>query len=97
MENREETIARLRQRLGREPTDEEISEARNALIRQRYADMALTATFFEDEADAYDRPRHDESMQDAKLGHERTSDGGDKTRCRAGLARAGDNRFSPAI
>jgi hypothetical protein len=83
MEDREETIARLRQRLGREPTDEEISETRNALIRQRYAAMALAAMSFQDEADAYDRPHQsaqeaDRSVQDAKLGHERTSDGGDK-------------------
>jgi hypothetical protein len=49
MESKEQTIVKLRERLGREPTEVEINEARNALIRQRYADMALTAVLFENE------------------------------------------------
>jgi hypothetical protein len=46
---KEETIAKLRERLGREPTEAEINTARNALIRQVYAGMALTAVLFRDD------------------------------------------------
>jgi hypothetical protein len=40
---------RQRERLGREPMEAEIDTARNALIRQAYADMALTAVLFRDD------------------------------------------------
>jgi hypothetical protein len=63
MESKEETIVKLRGRLGREPTEDEINEARNALMRQRYADMALTAVLFKDESDTYDFPT--QSVRDA--------------------------------
>jgi hypothetical protein len=49
MEYREETIARLRAHLGREPTDAEIKATRDALWRRIYADMAMSAACFRDE------------------------------------------------
>jgi hypothetical protein len=48
-ETRDETIARLRERLGREPTNDEIATAREAVIRRAYAHMAMTAAMFLDE------------------------------------------------
>jgi len=83
MESKEETIVKLRERLGREPTEDEINEARNALIRQRYADMALTAVLFEDEADTYDLPTQSvldagRPVEDEKLGEEPANISGEK-------------------
>ena len=73
MESKLETIVKLRERLGREPAEDEINEARNALIRQRYADMALTAVLFEDEGDMFDLPTQSvrdagRAVEDAELG-----------------------------
>jgi hypothetical protein len=51
MEYREQTIARLTRELGREPTAEEIKAARDAIIRQRYADMAVSAILLRDETE----------------------------------------------
>jgi hypothetical protein len=39
----------LRQRLGREPTADEIEARRKALIKLRYADVAVTDLMFRDE------------------------------------------------
>jgi hypothetical protein len=50
MEYREETIIRLRKRLGREPTNEEVAAEREMLIKRAYADMAATAIMLQDEA-----------------------------------------------
>jgi hypothetical protein len=43
-------IRALREQLGREPTAEEIKAERDRLIRCAYADMAISALTFEDEA-----------------------------------------------
>jgi hypothetical protein len=43
MEDQEETIAKLRDRLGREPMTEEIKAERDRLIRGAYASMAVAA------------------------------------------------------
>jgi hypothetical protein len=48
-ETRDETIARLREKLGREPTNDEIATAQEAVIRRAYAHMAMTAAMFLDE------------------------------------------------
>ena len=48
-ESRDETVAQLRKKLGREPTNDEIATAREAVIRRAYADMAMTAAMFLDE------------------------------------------------
>jgi hypothetical protein len=50
MEYREETIARLRAKLGREPTADEIKATRDALFRQAYASMMLIDMLLCDEA-----------------------------------------------
>jgi hypothetical protein len=50
MPNREETITRLRVKLGREPSDEEIKATRDALFRQAYASMMLIDMLLRDEA-----------------------------------------------
>ena len=49
METRDDTIARLREKLGREPTEAEIDAQRELLIKRAYAEMAMTALCFEDE------------------------------------------------
>ena len=48
-ECRDETVAKLRKRFGREPTKEEIDAAYEEVIRKAYADMAATAWMFRDE------------------------------------------------
>ncbi|MEH2561723.1 hypothetical protein [Bradyrhizobium sp. AZCC 2289] len=50
-ETREETIATLRMRLGREPTEDEIRAARDEVIRRAYAAMAVTDMLLRDEAE----------------------------------------------
>jgi hypothetical protein len=45
-ETRDETIARLRKRLGREPTKDEIDVGYKEVIRRAYADMAVSAASF---------------------------------------------------
>jgi hypothetical protein len=47
--NEEETIVKLRQRLGREPTEDEINEARKSLMRRLYADLAFTELMLRDD------------------------------------------------
>ena len=47
MEYREETVARLRKQLGREPTEEVITAERDR--RCQLNDMAITAMLFKDE------------------------------------------------
>src|SRR5262245_4797045 len=49
MEYREETVARLRKQLGREPTEEEIKAERDRRWRLQLNDMAITAMLFKDE------------------------------------------------
>ena len=49
MEYREETVARLREQLGREPTEEEIKAERDRRWRLQLNDMAITAMLFKDE------------------------------------------------
>ena len=51
MEYRETTIARLQQKLGREPTEAEIKETRDALWRRQLEAMMWTDLMFRDEAD----------------------------------------------
>jgi hypothetical protein len=48
MEYREQIVARLRERLGREPTTEETKAERDRLIRLAYADMAVAAVTLHD-------------------------------------------------
>ena len=50
MEYMHETAGKLRERLGREPTADEIKAERDRLIRLAYSDMAMSASMFEDEA-----------------------------------------------
>jgi hypothetical protein len=50
-ETREETIATLRIRLRREPTEDEIRAARDEIIRRAYAAMAVTDILLRDEAE----------------------------------------------
>src|SRR5262245_17311623 len=49
----EETMAKLRKRLGREPTAEEIKAERDKSTRRAYADMALSALTLQDEAEEF--------------------------------------------
>jgi hypothetical protein len=49
VEYKEETIAKLRARLGREPTEAEIKEARDALWRKTYANMLISAVLLRDD------------------------------------------------
>src|SRR5262249_39597760 len=49
MEYLEETIDRLRKKLGRDPTDAEIKAERDRKWKLAYADMAFTAICFADE------------------------------------------------
>jgi hypothetical protein len=49
METRDETIARLRQKLGREPTEIEIKAGRDNEWRKLYADMAVSAATLADD------------------------------------------------
>jgi hypothetical protein len=49
MERRQETAARLRKQLKREPTEAEITEEQDRVWRRRLADMAFTAHCFADE------------------------------------------------
>ncbi|MGO4514014.1 hypothetical protein AB4Z51_44385 [Bradyrhizobium sp. 2TAF36] len=51
IELKEETIAKLRAKLGREPTEDETRSARNELIRRAYAAMATTDLLMRDEAE----------------------------------------------
>jgi hypothetical protein len=53
----QEVVARLRARLGREPTPEEIKAERDRSIRREYADMALSAMTLEKEAIEYLRKK----------------------------------------
>jgi hypothetical protein len=49
MERREETAARLRKQLKREPTEAEVTAAQDLEWRKRLSDMAFTAHCFADE------------------------------------------------
>jgi hypothetical protein len=49
-ETRSETIAALRSKLGRKPTEDEIKKARDQIIRRAYAAMAVTEFLLADEA-----------------------------------------------
>jgi hypothetical protein len=49
METRDETIATLRRKLGREPSEDEIKAARENEWRKRYADMAVSAATLADD------------------------------------------------
>jgi hypothetical protein len=49
MDYKSETIVRLREKLGREPTEAEIEAERERSIKRAYADMALTAWCFKDD------------------------------------------------
>jgi hypothetical protein len=48
-ESKEETIKKLCKKLGRDPTEEEVRAARDAVIRIAYAGMALTDALLRDE------------------------------------------------
>jgi hypothetical protein len=50
-ETREETIVKLRKRLGREPTEDEVRAARDEVIRRAYAAMAVAEMLLRDEAE----------------------------------------------
>jgi hypothetical protein len=50
VETRDETVAQLRKRLGREPTKKEMDAVHEEIIRRAYADMAAAAVFFRDES-----------------------------------------------
>ncbi len=52
----EETIGKLRNQLGRKPTEDEVRAARNELIRRAYAAMAITDVQLREEAENYFRP-----------------------------------------
>ncbi|MBR0689871.1 hypothetical protein JQ594_28440 [Bradyrhizobium manausense] len=52
-ETRDETIAKLRARFGREPTDDEIRTGRNEAIRRAYAAMAVTEMMLRDEVEQH--------------------------------------------
>jgi hypothetical protein len=60
-------LQELRQRLGREPTEDEINEARAARMRQWYADMALTALTLQDEAEPWGHPIISEQHADRAI------------------------------
>jgi hypothetical protein len=49
-ESRDETIIKLRTRLCREPTEDELRAARDEVIRRAYAGMAVTEMLLGDEA-----------------------------------------------
>ena len=49
-ESRDETIIKLRTRLCREPTDDELRAARDEVIRRAYAGMAVTEMLLGNEA-----------------------------------------------
>jgi hypothetical protein len=56
-ETKDETVGRLRKKLGREPTKEEIDAACEEIIRRAYADMALAAMSFLEENDVQPSPK----------------------------------------
>jgi hypothetical protein len=62
-ETRDETVGRLRKKLGREPTKEEIEAAREEVIRRAYADMALAAMSLLEESDVQPLPKSARSEQ----------------------------------
>ncbi len=51
IEPKEETIAKLGAKLGREPTDDEVRAARDELIRKQYAAMLATEMMLREEAE----------------------------------------------
>ena len=55
MEYVEQTVARLRERLGREPTAEEVKAERDARWKMQYASMLVTDALLRDEAEKADK------------------------------------------
>ncbi|KRQ17664.1 hypothetical protein [Bradyrhizobium manausense] len=53
IELKQETLAKLRNQLGREPTDAEVRAARDELLRRHYAAMLTTEMMLRDEADEF--------------------------------------------
>lgn len=59
IELKEETLAKLRKQLGREPTEPEVRAARDELLRRHYAAMLATEMMLRDEAEEFS-PRRSE-------------------------------------
>ncbi|MHC2664574.1 hypothetical protein ACMA5K_33960 [Bradyrhizobium diazoefficiens] len=55
IELKEDTLAKLRQQLGREPTEAEVRAARDELLRRHYATMLATEMMMRDEAEEFSR------------------------------------------